>query len=301
MRGAGVKPDNVKPDQRKLLLAVGEKLFSRHGYREVNVERICDAAGLATGSFYTYFPSKESLYAEIVTRLEERGIKTADRIVGSLRSPLNQLKALYRFTTLGIQRTPVLKGLFTGDRKYTFPGWHEHTGAESVLHRHMESLISRILTSGTRQRVFRSGRYRDPTRLILSIFDTILANLDAPDNDVLLEDILTLLQHGLKRTLRLARWEEYRDRERRRRRLAARRKRREARAMAGRKASPDADSATESSSRAGSSATEGAQDGAAHDPADEPPGGAVAGDLHDASDDDSHSSPRDAAGAEAPS
>jgi AcrR family transcriptional regulator len=209
----------AKPSKEQLLLRLGEELFTRHGYKDVSIDMICETAGFATGSFYNYFPSKEAFYARVLGIQETRGIAAADRIVAGLKSPLNQLKALYRFITLGMKRNPLLRGILTRDRRYSFPGWADHTGSGSALYRHLEELLRRILEDGTRRRVFRPSRYHDPTKMIITVIEAILPFTDAEGSQVLLEDILALLERGIKRTLRLRGWEERKDRVRRRRRL----------------------------------------------------------------------------------
>ncbi len=198
--------------KRDMLLEIGERLFAQHGYKEVNIEAICESVGMATGSFYNYFPSKDAFYEQILTKLETRGIEQADRLVSGLQSPLNQLKALYRFATLGIQKNTILRGIFTGDRRFMFPGWKEHAGRANQLHKHIEGLVTRILRNGTAERVFRSGRYQNPTALIIALYDAILLNLGNPSTDVLQEDLLIMMERGLKRTLRLRSWEDRKDR-----------------------------------------------------------------------------------------
>jgi AcrR family transcriptional regulator len=44
------------------VLAVAAREFSRHGYADASVASISEAAGLAKGSLYRLFPSKESLF-----------------------------------------------------------------------------------------------------------------------------------------------------------------------------------------------------------------------------------------------
>lgn len=44
------------------LLAAAVDAFSRRGFDDVNVDEICRAAGLAKGSFYRHYRSKEELY-----------------------------------------------------------------------------------------------------------------------------------------------------------------------------------------------------------------------------------------------
>ncbi len=44
------------------LVAAARECFARHGYDAVNVGEICEAAGIAKGSFYRYFGSKEEIF-----------------------------------------------------------------------------------------------------------------------------------------------------------------------------------------------------------------------------------------------
>lgn len=50
------------PAVQQRLLAEARRAFATHGYRGVNVGEICEAAGIAKGSFYRYFDSKERLF-----------------------------------------------------------------------------------------------------------------------------------------------------------------------------------------------------------------------------------------------
>jgi AcrR family transcriptional regulator len=53
--------------ERKLqLLDAATTLFSSKGYAHTRIADICAAAGVAKGLFYWYFPTKESLFAELV-------------------------------------------------------------------------------------------------------------------------------------------------------------------------------------------------------------------------------------------
>jgi AcrR family transcriptional regulator len=54
-------------EERKLqLLRAAEELFALHGYAATRISDICARAGVAKGLFYWYFPTKESLFAELV-------------------------------------------------------------------------------------------------------------------------------------------------------------------------------------------------------------------------------------------
>lgn len=53
---------------RERLIAAGRGLFSRYGLKKTTVEEIARRAGVAKGTFYLFFPSKEALYAEVLLR-----------------------------------------------------------------------------------------------------------------------------------------------------------------------------------------------------------------------------------------
>jgi AcrR family transcriptional regulator len=51
---------------RETLLRKGESLFAQKGVQKVTVEELCDAAGIAKGSFYAFFDNKEMLFMDII-------------------------------------------------------------------------------------------------------------------------------------------------------------------------------------------------------------------------------------------
>jgi AcrR family transcriptional regulator len=57
------------PDAREKILKESKALLGAKGYFETNIHDITSAAGFAVGTFYTYFPSKDSFYAELVKQV----------------------------------------------------------------------------------------------------------------------------------------------------------------------------------------------------------------------------------------
>jgi len=62
-------PIELLPDSKTLLLRAGRQLFGEKGYFETNVHEITSMAGLATGSFYRHFDSKEAFYSEVIRQV----------------------------------------------------------------------------------------------------------------------------------------------------------------------------------------------------------------------------------------
>ena len=56
--------DERPPAER--LLAAAEELFGQRSYGRTTVAEICARAGMATGSFYAYFGSKQEIFAAVV-------------------------------------------------------------------------------------------------------------------------------------------------------------------------------------------------------------------------------------------
>lgn len=59
---------------RSRLIEKGKELFARYGLRKTGIQDLTRAAGIAQGSFYSFFQSKEELYFEIMEQ-EEKYIK----------------------------------------------------------------------------------------------------------------------------------------------------------------------------------------------------------------------------------
>ncbi len=64
-------PTTVSPSPADRLREAGLAAFARHGYGDVSVDDVCQASGIAKGSFYRHFSSKEELFLATVTRVGE--------------------------------------------------------------------------------------------------------------------------------------------------------------------------------------------------------------------------------------
>lgn len=95
---------------RAALLARGLEHFERFGIRKARVSDICAAVGIAKGSFYAFFPSKEALF---MTLADERDIQhKADMRAFLLETDAGQrgiLGGFFDFLMERIDTDPVLK------------------------------------------------------------------------------------------------------------------------------------------------------------------------------------------------
>ncbi|MEU6595194.1 TetR/AcrR family transcriptional regulator [Streptomyces sp. NPDC046881] len=56
---------------RDALVAAARRIFERDGYLDARIVDIAAEAGVATGSFYTHFASKEDVFAAVLARLQD--------------------------------------------------------------------------------------------------------------------------------------------------------------------------------------------------------------------------------------
>jgi AcrR family transcriptional regulator len=194
-------------NRRDTLLKIGERLFAEHGYRDVSIKDITASAGLGMGSFYTYFATKEAFYSDIIDGIEQKGVREVEKRVNSLRSPLFRLKALFRYTILSLRSNEILRGIYTREKRYMYPGAEERSQRGNTLFARVEELLGQILEEGTHQGVFRTSIFRDPKRMLIAIFSAVPLNGGASASLELADDMMILIERGLKRWLRFRREE----------------------------------------------------------------------------------------------
>jgi len=71
------KRERNKQANRAAILAAARKVFAEHGYEAVTIRDVIRATSLASGTFYNYFPDKESLFRALV---EERMFDLTERL-----------------------------------------------------------------------------------------------------------------------------------------------------------------------------------------------------------------------------
>lgn len=89
--------------RKQQIIKVAANLFSNKSFHDVTVDEIADKVGVAKGTIYLYFPSKEKLYLEIladtfdsIESLLEKELEKTDSAPEKLRSVLKIIFRFYR-------------------------------------------------------------------------------------------------------------------------------------------------------------------------------------------------------------
>jgi TetR/AcrR family fatty acid metabolism transcriptional regulator len=94
-RLAAVKAAPV-PDKRDAILRAAIKVFARHGYFQSQVADVARVAGVAAGTVYLYFRSKDDLLVSIFERTMRDAIDEGRAALAEVRDPAERLRRIAR-------------------------------------------------------------------------------------------------------------------------------------------------------------------------------------------------------------
>ncbi len=96
---------------RQALVEAARVVFERDGYIEARITDITAAAGVAAGSFYTYFTGKEDVFAAVMAEVEEEMLHPRVREVAGRDDPVTVIDAANRAYLAAYRRNAKLMGL----------------------------------------------------------------------------------------------------------------------------------------------------------------------------------------------
>lgn len=100
--------DKQKAEVRSGIVRAGEELFRTKGFSETTIEEITGETGVARGTFYNYFQTKEDLALEIVYEKEELTQKEVEVFFASTPGTENQIRAILAYTVEWTEKRPEL-------------------------------------------------------------------------------------------------------------------------------------------------------------------------------------------------
>ena len=118
-------------ERRKEILDVAEMLFTTKGYSKTTVNDIIQMVGIAKGTFYYYFKSKEEVMDAIVMRFIDIGVENAKAVASN-----PNLKASEKIFQILMSQNPD-----TNRKEQMIEQLHQSNNAEM----HQKSLVETIL------------------------------------------------------------------------------------------------------------------------------------------------------------
>lgn len=107
---------------KEKLVVEAERLFVLYGFKKVSIDEIVKAVGIAKGSFYVFYPSKEHLFFEILTRLQTKIWDDMESLLIENRSlsPRELCKTYILMMLDSVKRYPLLKQMDSETTNYLY-------------------------------------------------------------------------------------------------------------------------------------------------------------------------------------
>lgn len=96
-------------DKKTNIFNCGKELFSSKGFKDTNVSDITNMSGVAVGTFYNYYSSKEKLFIEIYLKENEALKKSIMESVNLDAEPIKIVKEVMALNYNGMNSNPILK------------------------------------------------------------------------------------------------------------------------------------------------------------------------------------------------
>jgi len=182
------------------LVDAGEQLFAAQGLKKTSLDELVRPAGIAKGSFYAFFDSKESLYLEVMLR---RAPRMGARLSEALGRPVDEenLVCLMRAITDVLVDDPFYRRLLTHTDELTAVS--RRVGPEQLA-RVMPQIVSPVLdhlAAGQRDGVLVDDIAPDTLLGVIRTVGLLVMNRDrfgAGYDDVLEATIRTLARGMLR-------------------------------------------------------------------------------------------------------
>jgi AcrR family transcriptional regulator len=102
-----IAQDRIARNQRRIE-AAALKLFTRQGFHGTNIREIAEKIGVSTGAIYTYYPSKEAIFASLVRGYRARIDQWRRGVCASLQNPVSKrdLKSIAAEVLRLVSRNP---------------------------------------------------------------------------------------------------------------------------------------------------------------------------------------------------
>ena len=161
-----------EPEVRKNeIIDAAEKLFASKGYDKATVNDILTATGIAKGTFYYYFKSKEEVLDAIIRRRIDAGLERAKAIVS--RHELSPVQKILAAILAQKSQNPVEEEFIPVLHEQTNALFHQKVLIDCVTR--LTPVLAAIAEEGIEKGVFNTAHPKESVEILLTagliIFD----------------------------------------------------------------------------------------------------------------------------------
>lgn len=154
---------------RSELVDAGRELFAEYGFERTRVSDVTEAVGIGTSTFYGFFDSKETLYAEVLRGERDRLESHLEEAVAAADSPKAEIRALLETMFEEVHANPLISRLIVEGELRELQQQLSASERRSIT----ETDRDRALTNADRWAAMEEFRYDDP-ELIRGLFRSLI-------------------------------------------------------------------------------------------------------------------------------
>jgi len=149
---AVVRPSAARADKHDAILRAATRVFARHGFFNAQVADVAREAGVAAGTVYLYFRSKDDLLASIFERTMRTAIDEGRAALAGVTDALSRLTAIARLHLERLGRDRDLAIVFQVELRQSTKHMERFS---STLLREYLGIIRGVIADGQAAGVFR--------------------------------------------------------------------------------------------------------------------------------------------------
>ncbi len=96
-------------DKKAVIYDCAKELFSTKGFKETNISEITKKAGMAVGTFYNYYPSKEKLFMDIFLEENAKLKQACFQALDLEQPPMAVVGHMLELNVEGTKSNPILR------------------------------------------------------------------------------------------------------------------------------------------------------------------------------------------------
>lgn len=168
-----------KGEQRKQeLLKIAYRMFIEKGYDNTSIDEIIAEAGIAKGTYYYYFPSKEDTLEAVIDMMINEEVARAKEVVASPMPIPQKLAAVIYSLRPGQEEQNIAKVVESNENIVLHDKLNKRLIAEAV------PLLSSIVREGNETGIFNCEQIEERVKMILIICSRLFDEDDFTENEV---------------------------------------------------------------------------------------------------------------------
>ena len=170
----------TKGEKRKQeLLRVAYRMFMEKGYDNTSIDEIIAEAGIAKGTYYYYFPSKEATLEAVVDMMISEEADRAKEVLTSPMSVPEKLAAVIYAFRPGQEEERIVSAVEAAENIVLHEKLNKRLIADAV------PLLSEVVREGIAQGIFDCSQVEERVKMILILSSRMFDDDDYTENDIL--------------------------------------------------------------------------------------------------------------------